>query len=248
MKLQLIPPLHSKGSPNWTTQTFSRSESNLVNEPIKISPDKTCPLPETLSLPSTETLSLPSTSLFTGLTTSTTFLTKFQNQLNDRCCEKQETNKPLRLDWNSFVAPLYFLDNTLKVVSSIIGHWVDYIIDTKSTKIIKIKVIKILSQQNLFLRFETIVKLENFVHHSLPLSQPVITVQSLPNQFITTELVYKYDRYTKKTIGRITFYNRSPRLSYTCIFLISFHNKFIFAFNTLWTNKWSHFLLEMHTF
>ena len=77
---------------------------------------------------------------------------------------------------------------------------------------------QILTQDNLTLKFEITVKLNNLVHHPLPLAPPNITAQSLLPPFSTTEIIYKYDRYTKKTLGYITFYNPYSGLSYTCIF------------------------------
>ena len=41
--------------------------------------------------------------------------------------------------------------------------------------------------------------------NDFPLIPSNITAQSLPPPFITTEVIYKYDRYTKNTIGYITF-------------------------------------------
>ena len=61
--------------------------------------------------------------------------------------------------------------------------------------------IQILRQDNLTLKLEITVKLNNIVHHPVPLAPPNITAQSLPPPFITTEVIYKYDRYTKKTKG-----------------------------------------------
>ena len=77
---------------------------------------------------------------------------------------------------------------------------------------------QILQQNSLQLKFEITVKLNNIAQHPYPLNPPNITAQSLPPPFITTEVIYKYDRYTKKTIGYITFYNPYSGLSYTCIF------------------------------
>ena len=66
---------------------------------------------------------------------------------------------------------------------------------------------QLVRQDNLTLKFEITVKLNNIVQHPLPLAPPNITAQSLPPPFITTDVVYKHDRYTKKRIGYITFYN-----------------------------------------
>ena len=61
--------------------------------------------------------------------------------------------------------------------------------------------IQILTQDNLTLKHD------NLVHHPLPVAPPKITTQFLPPPFITTDLIYKYYRYIKKTLAYITFYN-----------------------------------------
>ena len=78
--------------------------------------------------------------------------------------------------------------------------------------------IQILQQNSLQLKFEITIKLNNITQHPYPLNPPNITAQSLPPPFITTEVIYNNDRYTKKTIGYITFYNPYSGLSYKCIF------------------------------
>ena len=78
--------------------------------------------------------------------------------------------------------------------------------------------IQILRQDNLAVKFEITVKQNKLIYHALPLAPPNITAQSLPPPFITTEVNYKYDRYIKKTIGYVTFYNPYSALLYTCIF------------------------------
>ena len=91
-----IPPNTTERQPYWTTQPYSQGEPNLVNEPIDISSDTTISsLPETLSLPSTPSISQISPSIFP---------LNFPNNLDARYRE-QSTNIPLRLDWNTFVAP-----------------------------------------------------------------------------------------------------------------------------------------------
>ena len=65
--------------------------------------------------------------------------------------------------------------------------------------------IQILQQNSLTLRFDLTVRLDNIVQDPFPLAHPNITAQSLPPPFITTEIIYKYYRYTKKKIGYITF-------------------------------------------
>ena len=83
--------------PYWATHSYTQGEPNLVNDPIDISTDTTLSsLPETLSLPSTASLSQIS---------PTFFLLNFPKNLDARYREQSSTNIPLRLDWNTFVAP-----------------------------------------------------------------------------------------------------------------------------------------------
>ena len=78
------------------TQSYSQGEPNLVNDPIDTSSETTfSSLPETLSLPSTPSLSQISPSIF-PLNISYDIETRYS---------EQSTNIPLRLDWNTFVAP-----------------------------------------------------------------------------------------------------------------------------------------------
>ena len=68
-----------------------------MNDTIDISTDTTLSsLPETLSLSSTPSLSQISPTLFH---------LNFPNNLDARYREQLSTNIPLRLDWNTFVAP-----------------------------------------------------------------------------------------------------------------------------------------------
>ena len=78
--------------------------------------------------------------------------------------------------------------------------------------------IQILQQNILQLKFEITIKFNNIVQHHYPLNPPNITAQSLPPPFITTEVIYKYDRNTKNKIAYITFYNPYSGLLYTYIF------------------------------
>ena len=64
--------------------------------------------------------------------------------------------------------------------------------------------IQILTQDNLKLKFEITVRLNNMIHHPLSLAPP-LPPNITPPPFITKAIIYKYDRYTKKTIGYITF-------------------------------------------
>ena len=83
--------------PYRTTHSYTQGEPNIVNEPIDISSDTTLSsLPETLSLPSTPSMSQISPTLFP---------LNFSNNLDARYREQSSSNIPLRLDWNTFVAP-----------------------------------------------------------------------------------------------------------------------------------------------
>ena len=82
--------------PHWMTQAFSQGEHNFVNDQIELSSYTSLKLRESLFLPSTPSV--------TSQTLSTTFPTNFTGQLEDIYRQLQCTNKPLRLNWNSFVA------------------------------------------------------------------------------------------------------------------------------------------------
>ena len=88
------PPTSTRRLPQ--TQVFTQDEPNLVNDPIDISSDTTLSLPEFLPLPSTTSISQTST---------TSFPPNFPTNLDDRYKGYITNNIPLRLDWNTFVAP-----------------------------------------------------------------------------------------------------------------------------------------------
>ena len=204
------PPDTTERPPYWTTHSFTQGEPNIVNEQIDISSDTTLSsLPETLSLPSTPSISQVSPTLFP---------LNFPNNLDARYREQSSTNIPLRSNWNFFVAPppLFGQNQESNRLHSWALNRLQYRQDIHDD--IREHNIQILQQNSLQLKFEITVKLNNIVQHPLPLSPPNITAQSLPPPFITTELIYKYDRYTKNTIGNITFYNPYSGLLYTCIF------------------------------
>ena len=83
------------------TQAFNQGEPKLVNDPIEILIDTSLSLRQTLSLPSTPSISQKTTS----------FPPNFPTSLDDRYKEHLTINIPLRLDWNTFVAPLHYLVN-----------------------------------------------------------------------------------------------------------------------------------------
>ena len=114
MKILLNPPNSTKRLPHWMIQAFNQVEPNLVSEPIVIPSDTSLPLPENLTLPATR-------STISQIPT-TTFPLNFPTNLDDRYREFLFIKIPLRLDWNSFVAPLLYLVNILISVDYILGH------------------------------------------------------------------------------------------------------------------------------
>ena len=204
------PPDTTERPPYWSTHSYTQGEPNLVNKPIDISSDTTLSsLPETLSLPSTPSLSQISSKLF-PLNLTTNLDTRYQ--------EQSSTNTPLRLDWNNFVAPPPLFGQPQE--SSRLHSWALNRLQYRQEihKDNQEHNIQILQQNSFQLKFEITVRLNNIVQHRFPLSPPNITAQSLHPPFITTEVIYKYDRYIKNKIGYITCYNPYSGLSYTCIF------------------------------
>ena len=196
--------------PYWATHSYTQGEPNIVNETIDISTATTpSSLPETLSLPSTPSISRISLTLFP---------LNFPNNLDARYREQSSSNIPLRLGRNTFTAPppLFGQHPESNRLHNWALHRLQYRQDIHED--IRDHNIQILQQNSLQLKFEITVKLNNIAQHPYPLNPPNITAQSLPPPFITTEVIYKYDRYTKKTIGYITFYIPYSGLSYTCIF------------------------------
>ena len=190
MKIHLAPPPNpTTRLPNWTRHSYTQGEPNLVNDPKDVSTDTTLSsLPETLSLPSTPSLSQISPTLFP---------LNFPNNLDARYREQSSTNIPLRLDWNTFVAPppLFGQHQESNRLHSWALNRLQYRQDIHED--IREHNIQIFQQNSLQLKFEITIKLNNILQHPHPLNPPNITAQSLPPPFITTEVIYKYDRYTK---------------------------------------------------
>ena len=131
----------------------------------------------------------------------TLFPLNFFTNLDARYQEQSSTSTPLRLDWNTFVAPPPLFGQHQE--SSRLHNWALSRLQNRQDihKDIQEHNIQILQQNSLQLKYETTVRLNNIVQHPFPLSPPNITAQSLPPPFITTEVIYNYDRYTKNTIG-----------------------------------------------
>ena len=77
-------------------EAFTQGEPNLVNDPIDVSSDISLSLRKTLSLPSTPSLGQIATSPFPPY---------FPTNLDARYRDNSTNYIPLRLDWNTFVAP-----------------------------------------------------------------------------------------------------------------------------------------------
>ena len=199
------PPATTEHLLYWMTQAFTQGEQNLVSDPIDVSSVTTLStLPETLSL-----LSTPSSTQISP----TCFPLKFPTNLDARYQEQSSNNTPLRLDWKTFVAPppLFVQHQEISRLHNWASNRLQYRHDIH--KDIQEHNIQILQQDSLTLKFEITVRLNKIVQRPFPLASRNIRAQSLPPPFITTEIIYKYDRYTKKTVGYKTFYNPYSGLS-----------------------------------
>ena len=143
------------------------------------------------------------------------FNLNFPNNLDARYREQSSTNIPLRLDWNTFTAPPPLFGQHPE--SNRLHNWalnrLQYRQDIHED--IRDHNIQILQQNSLQLKFEITVKLNNIAQHPYPLNPPNITAQSLPPPFITTEVIYKYDRYTKKTLHQNWIHRRTALIKTT---------------------------------
>ena len=171
------------------TQAFTQGEPNLINDPIDVSSYPSLSLPETLSIPSAPSFTHNS---------QTPIPPNFSINLDARYRENSTNNIQLRLDWNTFVAtpPLFGQHHE----SHRLHNWALNRLEDRQDihKDIQDHNIQILRLDNLTLKFEITVKLNNIVYHPLPLAPSDITAQSLPAPFITTDVIYKYDRYKKR--------------------------------------------------
>ena len=136
----------------------------------------------------------------TGQTPSTIFPTKFPGRLDDRYRALQSTSTSLRLYWNSFVTTPPFFGPHLD--SNRLHNWALNNLKNRHDihKNIQEDSIQMISKQSLIFKLKLIINLNSLVNHPLPLSPPDIAAQFLSFHFLTTEFIYKYERYTKKTI------------------------------------------------
>ena len=145
------------------TQAFTQGEPNLVNDLIDVSSDTILSLPETLSLPSTRSLTQIS---------QTPFPPNFSANLDARYRENSTINIHLRLDWNTFVAPLQLIGQYHE--SNTIPNWALNKLQGRQDihKDIQEHKIQILTQDYLTLKFVITVRLNKRIHHPLSLAPP----------------------------------------------------------------------------
>ena len=162
-----------------------------MNDPVDVSSDTSLSLPETLSLPSTTS--------FTQIS-QTHFPPNFPTNLDARYRENSTNNIQLRLDCNTFVAspPFFGQHHGITRLHNWALNRLQYRQDIH--KDIQEHNIQILTQDNLTLKFEITVRLNKIIHHPLTLAPPNIAAQFSSPPFITTEIIYKYDRYKKRQL------------------------------------------------
>ena len=78
--------------------------------------------------------------------------------------------------------------------------------------------LNVLASPSLELKFNTTIKYDTVFNHPFHATTPSIVTTTLPAPFICIDFVYKFDRYTKQTLGFATIYNPHTSLSYTCRF------------------------------
>ena len=148
------------------TNKYPHGEPNLVDNPVDV--DLTFHSIH-YYLPYLKTLSQISPS---------TFPLNFPTNLDSRYQEQPSQNIPLRLDWNSFVAPRPLFGQHQE--SNRLHNWAvhrfqyrhDIHKDTQEHNI------QILQQSSLTLKFELTVRLNNIFQHPFPLDPPNITARS----------------------------------------------------------------------
>ena len=78
--------------------------------------------------------------------------------------------------------------------------------------------LNVLATPSLELIFNTTIKYDTVFNHPFHATTPSLVTTTLPAPFICIDFIYKFDRYTKQTLGFATFYNPHTGLSYTCRF------------------------------
>ena len=78
--------------------------------------------------------------------------------------------------------------------------------------------LNVLATPTLELKFNTTIKYDTIFNHPFHATTPSIVTTTTPAPFVCIDFVYKFDRYTKQTLGFATFYNPHTGLTYTCRF------------------------------
>ena len=78
--------------------------------------------------------------------------------------------------------------------------------------------LEVLATPSLELKLDTTIKYDTIFNHPFHATTPSIVTTTTQAPFICIDFVYKFDRYTKQTLGFATFYNPHTGLSYTCRF------------------------------
>ena len=78
--------------------------------------------------------------------------------------------------------------------------------------------LEVLATPSLEVKFNTTIKYDTIFNHPFHATTPSIVTTTTPAPFICIDFVYKFDRYTKQTLGFATFHNPQTGLSYTCRF------------------------------
>ena len=78
--------------------------------------------------------------------------------------------------------------------------------------------LNILATPNLELKLDATMKYDTIFNHPFHETTPSVVTTTIPAPFVCTEFIYKFDRYTKQTLGFAAFYNPDTDLSYTCHF------------------------------
>ena len=78
--------------------------------------------------------------------------------------------------------------------------------------------LNVLATPSLELKFNKTIKYNTIFNHPFHATTPSIVTTTTPAPFICIEFIYKFDRYTKQTLGFATLYNPHTGLSYTCRF------------------------------
>ena len=78
--------------------------------------------------------------------------------------------------------------------------------------------LEVLATPSLELKFNTTIKYDTIYNHPFHATTPSIVTTTIPAPFVCIDFIYKFDRFTKQTLGFATFYNPHTGLSYTCRF------------------------------